>query len=182
MNHNEPVVSPVGDADDLVTVSDTNIAMKVRKVELLQIGRDDLSKGIARDHTAWAFVSSPESITLQLREAVSEDRARMRVMTTSLTREKAYKLAETLRTLADSMPGGMVELGDRNYALISRGAQMCGTLNPDEIFPAFEEQLYCHEAQEVYDFLKWCHEENKLLGSGNYEQRFAEFKTNRLFS
>lgn len=71
---------------------------------------------------------------------------------------------------------GMVELGDRNYTLISRGAKMEGTLDPNEIFYAFEESLYMHEAEEIYAFLQWCHDNDKQFGHGNYEERFAEFK------
>ncbi len=67
-------------------------------------------------------------------------------------------------------------LGDKNYALISIGVKICGTYNPDEIFCYFEEQLYVDEATEIYDFLKWCHDNDKHFGHGNYEERFAEFK------
>ena len=70
----------------------------------------------------------------------------------------------------------MNRLGDRNYTLISGGAKVFGSLDPDEIMDYFYEELYVHEADEIYAFLKWCHENNKPFGHGNYEQRFAEFK------
>ncbi len=67
-------------------------------------------------------------------------------------------------------------LGDRNYALIEIGAKGCGTYEPCEILPFFEEQLYIDEAEEVTAFLQWCHDNDKAFGHGNYEERFAEFK------
>ena len=70
----------------------------------------------------------------------------------------------------------MKNLNERNYLLISSGVKMCGTFDPDEIFPVFEEQLYCHEVDEIYEFLKWCHENNKKFGSGNYNKVFKEYK------
>jgi len=71
---------------------------------------------------------------------------------------------------------GMQELGDRNYALISRGAKACGSYDPAEILVFFEEQLYTTEAKEITAFLQWCHDNDLTFGHGNYEQRFAEFK------
>ena len=70
----------------------------------------------------------------------------------------------------------MKKLGRANYILISRGVGAGGTFNPKEIFYAFEEELYTNEYQEIWDFLEWCHNNNKQFGSGNYEERFAEFK------
>lgn len=70
----------------------------------------------------------------------------------------------------------MDKLGEGNYALISRGVKTVGTYNPDEILFMFEEDLYTDEYEEIIDFLKWCHENNKGFGHGNYEERFSEFK------
>jgi len=76
----------------------------------------------------------------------------------------------------------MNQLGDRNYTLISRGVGMLGTFDPNEIFPAFEESLYIDEAQEIWDFLEWVHENNKAFGRHNYEQVFKEWKNRRYFT
>ena len=70
----------------------------------------------------------------------------------------------------------MNKLGDRNYALISSGVKMTGTFDPDETFPAFIEQLYESEIDEIYAFMSWCHDSGKTFGHGNYEERFTEFK------
>lgn len=70
----------------------------------------------------------------------------------------------------------MQVLGKRNYALISRGAKTCGTLEPSEMMFVFEEELYINEADEIEEFLQWCHDNDKHFGHGNYEERFAEFK------
>ena len=70
----------------------------------------------------------------------------------------------------------MKKLGAGNYALISMGVKTFGSYDPDEIFCMFEEQLYMGEASEIYNFLKWCHDNDKGFGHGNYEERFAEFK------
>lgn len=70
----------------------------------------------------------------------------------------------------------MKKLGARNYSLISRGVKAMGNYNPDEIFFMFEEELYTNEYKEIEAFLKWCHTNGKMFGSGNYEQVFREFK------
>ena len=70
----------------------------------------------------------------------------------------------------------MDRLGDRNYALISRGVKTFGSYDPNEIIDYFAEELYIHEYDEIQDFLQWCHDNDKPFGHGNYEQRFAEFK------
>jgi hypothetical protein len=70
----------------------------------------------------------------------------------------------------------MRKLGERNYLLISRGVNMLGTFNPDDIMFIFEEELYCNQYDEIYDFLTWVHANGKMFGRGNYEQVFKEFK------
>jgi hypothetical protein len=74
-------------------------------------------------------------------------------------------------------PTIMRKLGIRNYTLISRGVKTHGTYNPNEILYLFEEQLYCHQVQEIISFLKWVHENDKGFGSGNYEDIFKEWRT-----
>lgn len=70
----------------------------------------------------------------------------------------------------------MIKLKHSNYLLISDAVRTMGTYNPDEIFFIFEEQLYLHEADEIYGFLEWCHTNNKQFGYANYEDVFKEFK------
>ncbi len=70
----------------------------------------------------------------------------------------------------------MQKLGERNYAIISRGVKSIGSYNPEEIMFIFEEKLYVNEYEEIEAFLQWCHDNDKMFGSGNYEERFAEFK------
>jgi len=69
----------------------------------------------------------------------------------------------------------MKELGRTNYVLIVQAVKCQGTFDPQEIFFMFEEQLYIHEADTVWDFLEWCHENDKAFGHGNYEEVFQEF-------
>jgi hypothetical protein len=69
----------------------------------------------------------------------------------------------------------MQRIGERNYELMLRGIQANGTYNPDEIFYAFEERLYVHESQDIYNFLKWVHEEGKTFGHGNYESVYKQY-------
>ena len=69
----------------------------------------------------------------------------------------------------------MKKLGERNYLLISQGVKIFGTFDPDEIFCAFEEQLYCNEANKIHSFLKWCHNTGTKFGCGNYESVFSEY-------
>lgn len=71
----------------------------------------------------------------------------------------------------------MYKLGNRNYSLISIGIKITGSFNPEECFPAFEEQLYTDESKIIYEFLKWVNEDskNRAFGHGNYEQRFEQF-------
>ncbi len=70
----------------------------------------------------------------------------------------------------------MEQLGERNYALITRGVKCEGSYDPDKIFYMFEEDLFTDEYEEIEAFLRWCHEKKKYFGHGNYEERFAEFK------
>ena len=70
----------------------------------------------------------------------------------------------------------MKTLSSRLYGLIAEGVKMTGTYDPDETLPAFEEQLTIAECAEITGFLRWCHENGKAFGHGNYQERFAEFK------
>ena len=70
----------------------------------------------------------------------------------------------------------MKTLSQRLYGLISDGVKMTGTYDPDETLPAFEERLTLPEAEEIEKFLRWCHDNRKAFGHGNYQERFAEFK------
>jgi hypothetical protein len=69
----------------------------------------------------------------------------------------------------------MKKLGERNFKLISSGVKCLGSYDPDEIFSFFEERLYIDEADTIYNFLKWVHDNNLTFGSANYEIRFKEF-------
>jgi hypothetical protein len=69
----------------------------------------------------------------------------------------------------------MKKLGKANYNLISLGIRTEGTFNPDDIFYLFEEQLLACQIDRIYNFLKWCHNNKKTFGSGNYEQVFSEY-------
>jgi hypothetical protein len=100
-----------------------------------------------------------------------------------------YAISELKRALAETEKHdgetplddklGLTKLGDRNYALISRGVKSWGTYDPAEIFCFFEEHLYVDEASEIREFLQWCHDNDKHFGSGNYEERFREFKNSK---
>jgi len=69
----------------------------------------------------------------------------------------------------------MKKLGVRNYTLISEAVKCDGSYDPNEIFPFFEESLYMDESDIIWDFLEWCHRDNKPFGRGNYEQVFKQF-------
>ena len=84
------------------------------------------------------------------------------------------------------LDGEMTELGERNYTLIKRGIKSSGSYDPNEIFCMFEEELYTHEAEIIWDFLEWVHNGKEIemhgmkiteraFGGGTYEQRFQEF-------
>jgi hypothetical protein len=73
----------------------------------------------------------------------------------------------------------MKKLGTRNYTLISEAVKCTGTFNPKKILCFFEESLYCHEFDEIEDFLSWVHANGKTFGSGNYEQVFSEYKKSK---
>lgn len=66
-------------------------------------------------------------------------------------------------------------LGSRLYSKIKGAVQMSGTFDPDENMYIIEEDMTCGEYNFVHAFLKYLHENNKTMGSGNYEQRFTEF-------
>lgn len=69
----------------------------------------------------------------------------------------------------------MKKLGSRNYLLIAQAVRMTGTFNPKDIFFFFEESLYIKQADTIWNFLEWVHENGKTFGSGNYEDVFKEF-------
>ena len=69
----------------------------------------------------------------------------------------------------------MKKLGQRNYLLISQGVNATGTYDPNEIFFYFEEELYFHESNTIWNFLEWVHKNGKAFGRGNYEIVFKEF-------
>lgn len=73
----------------------------------------------------------------------------------------------------------MRKLGKRNYSLISSGVKMLGTFDPNEIFTFFEEELLISQIDEIYSFLKWCHQNKETFGSGNYEEVFTKFKKSK---
>tara|TARA_R110000796_G_scaffold1673_10_gene7004 strand:- start:1355 stop:1741 length:387 start_codon:yes stop_codon:yes gene_type:complete len=80
------------------------------------------------------------------------------------------------------LDGKMSELGERNYALIVQGIKSSGTYDPNEMFFMFEESLYVHEADTIWDFLDWVNADEmaRRFGHGNYEQRFQEYLTSKL--
>jgi hypothetical protein len=69
----------------------------------------------------------------------------------------------------------MKTLSKRNYLLISMSMQQCGFHTPSDAM-MYEEQMYCHEAGEIWAFVKWLHKNNMGIGSANYQERFKEFK------
>lgn len=69
----------------------------------------------------------------------------------------------------------MIKLGERNFWIIYPSIKDNGTHDPNEIFFIFEESLYMEEGDEIWDFLEWCHRENKTICSRTYEQVFKEF-------
>lgn len=73
----------------------------------------------------------------------------------------------------------MNTLSKRNYELISYGVNMHGTFNPEEIFYSFEEELSVSQLEEIWNFLAWCHANDKRFGFGNYKDRFAEYKASK---
>jgi hypothetical protein len=73
----------------------------------------------------------------------------------------------------------MKKLTLRLYQLISGGVKTEGSYDPDRIMYLFEEMLTSSEYDIIYEFLKWCHSNGKMFGSGNYEERFAEWKTSK---
>lgn len=69
-----------------------------------------------------------------------------------------------------------IKLGRHLYQHIERGAKTTGTHDPDVAMGIYEEQLTIAEYKMVEAFLRWCHENGKTFGHGNYEQRFAEWQ------
>ena len=64
----------------------------------------------------------------------------------------------------------------RNYTLITPVIREFGTFDPNEFFFMFEEQLYMHESDEIWNFLEWCHAENKCARTADVWELFIEFK------
>lgn len=69
----------------------------------------------------------------------------------------------------------MKYLGLRNYTLLEQGIKVCGNCGPEAV--AYNvEQFYVDEYDTIVRFMAWVHETGLSFGSGNYEQRFREFR------
>lgn len=73
----------------------------------------------------------------------------------------------------------MKKLGERNYLLLKLSLKSSGSYAPEDF--RYEEELYIDEAEHVLGFLAWVNEnpQERCFGSGNYEERYAEFKNRR---
>ena len=70
----------------------------------------------------------------------------------------------------------MKKLGQRNYELIGDSMRTLGFNHwTDGLMN--EEQMYVDEIDEIIEFLKWLHKSGRPFGRINYEDRFAEFKS-----
>jgi len=114
--------------------------------------------------------------------------------TTIPNRNYNQAIDDILQDIYDAMQkelnGEMTELGERNYELIREGVRCEGSYDPNEIYFMFEERLYTHEAETIWNFLDWVHNGKKVkkygrmiseraFGRGNYEERFQEFLNDR---
>ena len=61
------------------------------------------------------------------------------------------------------------------YTLIARAINTHGTYNPSLISYLFEEDLTPKQYDAVIPFLQWCHDNGKMFGKGNYNERYMEF-------
>ena len=66
-------------------------------------------------------------------------------------------------------------LGSRLYLKIKGAVGISGTFEPDENMYIIEEEMTCGEYNLVRAFLQYLHDNDKKMGSGNYEQRFTEY-------
>ncbi len=94
--------------------------------------------------------------------------------------EKDAKFAEAMKETASELeaimklePKKLTKLGDRNYTLLARGAKTTGDYL--EGFYMVEEDMYIDEADHIREYCKWLKDNDKGMGWGNYEERFAEF-------
>jgi hypothetical protein len=61
------------------------------------------------------------------------------------------------------------------YTLIARAINIHGSYNPSEISYLFEADLTFKQYDAVIPFLQWCHDNNKMFGKGNYQERYQEY-------
>ncbi|QDP50115.1 MAG: hypothetical protein Unbinned4311contig1001_5 [Prokaryotic dsDNA virus sp.] len=87
--------------------------------------------------------------------------------------KKSEEKADELEAIMKLEPKKLTKLGDRNYTLLATGAKTTGDYV--EGFYMVEEQMYIDEADHVLEYCKWLKDNDKGMGWGNYEERFAEF-------
>ena len=91
-----------------------------------------------------------------------------------------YGLLNTCRINGESAIKELKEeqqsFGSHLYSVVSRACKACGTYDPEELMPYFEEEVTNEEYDKSYAFLKWCYDENKPFGHSNYEEVYAEFR------
>lgn len=68
----------------------------------------------------------------------------------------------------------MKNMTKRMYNKLQSGFQMCG--NSMDAYYYVEENLYCDEAETIFEFTKWIVENDICVGLGNIAERIVEFK------
>jgi hypothetical protein len=76
----------------------------------------------------------------------------------------------------------MKKLKRYNFLMIINAVISCGTYDPTIIFCWFEERLFMHESDTIYEFLQWTYEGygERNFDHDNYEEKFAEFLKSKL--
>ena len=63
----------------------------------------------------------------------------------------------------------------RLYEKMSRAVHFSGTFDPNENMFIIEEELTSEEFDVINSFFGWCYLNNKMFGSGNYQEVYEQY-------
>jgi hypothetical protein len=85
---------------------------------------------------------------------------------------KKKKKVEEVTTVDDDYRGPSEPLATLLHMAVKKG----GTYDPDEIMCFVEEQMTGGEAEDAWEFLGWCHRNDKKFGSENLPTVWKEWE------
>lgn len=70
-------------------------------------------------------------------------------------------------------------LSERNELLISKALRTVGLNDVEDTYAYIVEDLYCDEAKDIYNFLKWLKDNDRPFGRSNSQLRWREYQNSK---